>query len=202
MVSTRPLISKSSSLFSFGDCTKRSNYSCYHRHFHVPWGFFFTSLARSTYLSLFKLSFLFTLWFVRTAKSTIRQVLFLFLIFFFFLLLTITRSGRDLVICLYIKIPEKFMHLTLQDGFWIVHVPFVHIVKFKFLTQFPVDNSDIITIIIISIIVSFFTLTLAFDLSLGSEWQHVSSGLQDSFEYYNRSQDCCGLNRLDSFSDY
>ena len=46
---------------------------------------FFTSLARSRYLSLFSPSFNFTLWSARTAKSTIRQVL--------CFLLTISRSG-------------------------------------------------------------------------------------------------------------
>ena len=44
---------------------------------------FFGSLARSKYLTLFSLSFSFTLWSAGTAKSAIRQVL-------FFLLLTIT----------------------------------------------------------------------------------------------------------------
>ena len=53
---------------------------------------FFSSQAKFTYLSLFSLSFSFTLWSAGTAKSTIRQVLFFF--FFFFFLFTITRSGR------------------------------------------------------------------------------------------------------------
>ena len=47
--------------------------------------FFFSSLAGSWYLSLFYLSFNFSLWSTGTAKSTIRQFLFfLFLLFFFF----------------------------------------------------------------------------------------------------------------------
>ena len=37
---------------------------------------FFSSLARSKYLSSVSFSFTFTLWFVRTTKSRIRQVLF------------------------------------------------------------------------------------------------------------------------------
>ena len=41
---------------------------------------FFNSLARSRYLSVFLFSFSFTLWSPRTAKSTIRQVLFFLLI--------------------------------------------------------------------------------------------------------------------------
>ena len=44
--------------------------------FHI----FFNSLARFRYLSFFSLSFNFTLWSARTAKSTIRQVLFFLLI--------------------------------------------------------------------------------------------------------------------------
>ena len=50
----------------FGDCTKSTNYNWYNRHFHVPQ--FFNSLARSRYLSLFSLSFNFTLRSAGTAK--------------------------------------------------------------------------------------------------------------------------------------
>ena len=48
---------------------------------------FFSSLARSRYLSLFSHSFSFILWSAGTAKSTILQI------FFFFFLLIIIRSG-------------------------------------------------------------------------------------------------------------
>ena len=89
--------------------------------------------ARARYLSFFSLSFNFTLWSAGTAKSTILQVL------FFVDYYKVWSSGWDLVICLYIKIPEEFVSFILQDGFWVVHMPFVHIVKFKFLAQFPVD---------------------------------------------------------------
>ena len=44
--------------------------------FYVP-KFFFNSLAKSKYLSLFSISFNFILWSAGTAKSIIRQVLFL-----------------------------------------------------------------------------------------------------------------------------
>ena len=40
MVSTHPLISKSFSLFTFGDCTKSANYNWYNHHFYVPQFFF------------------------------------------------------------------------------------------------------------------------------------------------------------------
>ena len=61
---------------------------------------FFNSLARSRYLFLFLRSFNFTLWLAGTAKSTILQVLFFFVDYY-----KIWLSGRDLVICLYVKIP-------------------------------------------------------------------------------------------------
>ena len=51
---------------------------------------FFSSLARSRYLSLFSHSFSFILWSTGTAKSTILQILFFFFFFFF---LIIIRSG-------------------------------------------------------------------------------------------------------------
>ena len=45
------------------------------------------------------------------------------------------------------------MCLFLQNSFWVVHVPFVRIVKFQFLTQFPVDH---LAHPIISILYSFY----------------------------------------------
>ena len=49
-------------------------------------------------------------------------------------------SGRDYVIRLYLKIPEQFVRIILQDRFWVVHRPFVSMVKFNFLAQLPVDH--------------------------------------------------------------
>ena len=40
------------------------------------------------------------------------------------------------MIHLYLKIPENFVHLILQDGFWVMYIPFVCMVKLKLLTQF------------------------------------------------------------------
>ena len=71
---------------------------------------FFNSLARSRYLSLFSYSFSFILWSSGTAKSTILQILF----FFFFVdYCKIWSSGRDSVICLYIKVPQEFVCIIL-----------------------------------------------------------------------------------------
>ena len=40
--------------------------------------------------------------------------------FFFFLLTVITSSRLAEMKCLYFKIPEEFMRLIFQDGFWVV----------------------------------------------------------------------------------
>ena len=90
MVSTRPFIFKSSRphtnplmTVSSAPITIGSTVTLM---FH---SFFFSSLARSSYLSLFSLSFTFTQWSAETAESTIRQVS-----FFLFFFLTITMSNR------------------------------------------------------------------------------------------------------------
>ena len=44
----------------------------------------------------------------------------------------------------------------------------------------------------------FFTPELADGLSLESEWQQVSSGLQGVAQYSSKSQQCCSLDGLDS----
>ena len=44
------------------------------------------------------------------------------------------------VICLFLKISEKFVPRILQDWFWVVHIPFVRMIKFQFLAQFTVDH--------------------------------------------------------------
>ena len=85
MVSTHPLISKSSSPCTSSLVTVLSVPITIGITIVYMFHSFFSSLARSRYLSLFSLSFSFTLWSAGMAKSTIWQVL-----FFFF---TITRSG-------------------------------------------------------------------------------------------------------------
>ena len=39
-----------------------------------------------------------------------------------------------------VKITEESVFVILLDRFWVVHIPFVRMVKFKFLAQFPVDH--------------------------------------------------------------
>ena len=74
-----PLISTFSIFFPqvFVKCFKHTNW--YHHHCHVS-HHFFSSLARSKYLSVFSCSFIFTQWSTQTAESTRWQVLFLMLL--------------------------------------------------------------------------------------------------------------------------
>ena len=44
------------------------------------------------------------------------------------------------MIRLYLKITEKFVNAIFQDEFWVVNIPFVRIVKFNLLAQFPVHH--------------------------------------------------------------
>ena len=37
-------------------------------------------------------------------------------------------------------IPEEFVCLILLNRFWVVHIPFVRMVKFQFLAQFQIDH--------------------------------------------------------------
>ena len=60
---------------------------------------------------------------------------FFFFLFVFFLFTNIRPRRR-----LYLKIPEEFVRLIFQDTCWVVHIPFVCMVKFKFLAQFLIDN--------------------------------------------------------------
>ena len=70
---------------------------------------FFGPLARSWYLSLFSLSFSFTLFFF---------FFFFFVLFFNYHL--VRSSGRDQMIRLYRKIPENFEPLIFKDWFWLI----------------------------------------------------------------------------------
>ena len=40
----------------------------------------------------------------------------------------------------YLEFPKNFVLLIFSEGFQVVHIPFVCMVKFKFLAQFPVDQ--------------------------------------------------------------
>ena len=96
---------------------------------------FFNSLARSRYLSLFSHSVSFILWSAGDSKVDNFADSLFFVDYY-----KIWSSGRDQVIRLYIKVPQEFVCIILQDRFWVVHISFVGMVKFKFLAHFPVDQ--------------------------------------------------------------
>ena len=135
MVSTHPLISKSSSLCTSPLVTVPSAPITIGITVTFMFHRFFSSLARSRNSPLFSLSFSFTQWSAGTVKVHCSAGT-------LFFLLTITRSGRlaEIRWSFFSKILEKFVCLIFQDGFWFVQIPFVRIVKFKLLAQFLVDH--------------------------------------------------------------
>ena len=133
MVSTRPLISKCSS-------------PCINRLVAVTrapiiigiivtfmFHSFFKSLAKGPVLPSFR--FLSILLCGKPGQQSSQFGMFSFFVDYY----EVWSSGRDKVIFLYLKIPEEFVCLIFQDGFWIVHIQFIRVIKFKFLAQFPVD---------------------------------------------------------------
>ena len=134
MVSTRPPTSKSSSPFSNPSVTVRNAPITIGIIVTFMFHSFFYSLARSRYLSFFSHSFSFIPWSAGTAKSTILQVL--------FFLLIIIRSGLLAVIRWSVCMSKSHRSLCVifLDSCWVVHIPFVHMVKFKFLAHLPVDH--------------------------------------------------------------
>ena len=108
MVSTRPVISKYSSPCTNSLVTLPRAPITIGIIVTFMFHSFFNSLAKLRYLSLFSHSFIFTLWSAGTAKSTILHVLFFVVEYY-----KIWSSGQDLVIRLYLKIPEEFVRLIL-----------------------------------------------------------------------------------------
>ena len=96
---------------------------------------FFSSLAKSRYLSFCSVSFNFILWSAGTAKSTILHVLLLYFLWI------IIRSGRLAEIKWSICISKShrgLCRLILQDRCWVLHISFIRMVEFQFLAQFSV----------------------------------------------------------------
>ena len=86
---------------------------------------------------------------------------------------------------LYLKIPESFMRLILQKGFWFVNIPFDSTVKFQFLAQFPMNHLSHPIVsslafflrkfasLLLFTSLEFFTSALTDGPSLEFEWQYV-----------------------------
>ena len=130
MVSTPLLIFKSSSpCTNPGTCTKSTNYNLYHCNFHVSQLFPFPGLSRGTYLSFHFLSVLLC--------GQLEQQIPLFSKYSLSGYYKVWSSNGDMV---YLKVSEGFLRLIPQDRFWVVHIPIVSLVKFRFLAQFPVEH--------------------------------------------------------------
>ena len=122
MVSTRPLISKSSSSCTNPLVTVLRIPLTIGVNVPLMLDSFFSSLAKSRYVYHFSLSFSFTQWLTETGKFIIRKILFvlfvcffcffvcLFLLFFF----TITSSGRVSEIILYFCISKSCKSLCVS----------------------------------------------------------------------------------------
>ena len=106
------LISKSSSPFiNLLVTIKRTNDNRYNRYFHIPQFFQFPNKVQV--LIILFACFQFYSVVSRGGKVTVQQVLF----FFFANYHKVWSSDRDKVIRLYLKIPEEFVRLILQDRF-------------------------------------------------------------------------------------
>ena len=44
------------------------------------------------------------------------------------------------MIRVYVKIPLEFMCVIYLDRCWVVHIPFIRMVKFKYLSHYQVDH--------------------------------------------------------------
>ena len=115
----------------FEDRSKRTCYNLYHRHLHFH--SFYSSLASSKHMYLlvfFKFHSV-----IRRDGKVHYSALSLF-------------SKLSLVLVLWPVLGDRFisqnhwefLRLILQDWFWFVNIPFVRMVKFQFLAQFPVDH--------------------------------------------------------------
>ena len=92
---------------------------------------FINSLTRSRYL-YFSLSFNF---FVVSRDRKVHNFASC-LLFFVFEYYKVWSSGRDLVIHLFVKIPEEFGCVILRDRCGAMHIPFVRTIKCQLLAQF------------------------------------------------------------------
>ena len=134
MVSTRPFISKSSSPFINSLVTVPRAPIITGINVSFMFHNFFSSLVRSTYISFYSHSFNFIQWSAGTTKSTILKVL-----FFCWLLLGPV---------VWPKLSDPFVYQNHRgvcachsaDWCWVVHIPFIRMVKLKCLAQFPGDH--------------------------------------------------------------
>ena len=117
---------------TFRDCTEYTYYNWPHRHFYVPYDF--GSLATSRYSSFFSLIFHFSLVVNPNGKVHYSEGSFFCLLSLGLVFLTRFEDR------LYFKTPNNFVLLIFWDEFWVVHMPFVRMIRFKLLAQFLGDH--------------------------------------------------------------
>ena len=135
VISTRPLISQSSCPFTNPLVTlPRAPITI-----DIIITFMFLTFFKfpnkvQVFIFLFSDSFNFPRRSTGTAMSTILQIL--------LFLLIVSRSGCLVEIRWFVCISksQRSMSFILQDSFWVVHITFVRMVKFKFLAQFLLDH--------------------------------------------------------------
>ena len=136
IVSTRLLISKSSSLCINRLVTKNTNYNWYYFLNNVPQIFLIPSQGSGIYLSFRFLSYL-----LCSQPGQQNQQFGKYSFCCWLLLgLVIWSSGPNSGIRLCFKIPEEFERLIFQYRYWVVHIWFVRTVKFQFFEQFAMDH--------------------------------------------------------------
>ena len=125
-VSTSPFISKSSSPCTYHLMTVPRAPITFGIIVTFMFHIFFSSLSRSRYISLFSHSF----------NKVLNSSSSLFFVDYY----KIWSSGWNLVIRLYLEIPEEFLGLIFSDRFWAVHILFVRMVKLQILVLFSVEH--------------------------------------------------------------
>ena len=117
---------------TFRDCSKGSKYNWYRYHLYVRQLFLFSGK-----IQVFVYFFHFILFLLR---SQVEEQNLIENQRFFINWNYVWSSSWDWVICLYLRIPEKFMVLILLVLFWFVHLLFGSLVKFLSLAQFWVNH--------------------------------------------------------------
>ena len=117
------------SLFqSFCDGTKTTSYNWYNRHFYVPQFLQFPSKVQVLIL-------LFAFFHFYSLVSGDRKVHNSACSLLFVDYHLVWSSGKDYMICCISKSQR-----TLCVSFWVVHIQFVHMVKFQVFSHFPIDH--------------------------------------------------------------
>ena len=118
---------------SFDERTERCYYNWCHRHLSIPWFSKILLQGLHNYLSFPFLSILLS-GLPGWQSPIFGRFSFSFSFCCYWLLLNLVACPRlgDLSVS---QNPSEFLRCILQYGFWVLQIPFVHMVKFQFLAQ-------------------------------------------------------------------